>query len=431
MAPALRPSHILMTTQRSQRMSALGRAGRRAFKGSAAADLLRIADFRYYLASNTSGNLGFQLRTVATFWLVLELTDSSFWVGFVPFVAVFPAVALTLFGGAVADRADRRTVIITSRLSQSLLAFFVGYAVAADFIQIWHLLLVAIAQSTVVAFQGPAWMSIFVDVVGRKRLVVGNALSFGVADTAEIVGAALAGYLIASYGLALPFYVATGAHLVSVSLLLKTQRRPPRQSRSQGSIVSDVLGGMRYAVGEPGIPATMVILFFSVFGTGIFALMPVYARDVLTAGPGGYGTLVAAFAVGSVVGSVILSLSGEITKKAMGVILAATVWDVSMIAFAFSSTFFLSVALVFVMGVAGIVWFNLVLTLLQLLSKEEMRGRVMSLNTMSMQLMPLGMMFGGTLATLVGNEFALVASAALGTPVMAVVYSRSATLRRM
>ena len=420
-----------MTTERSPKISALWRVGRRAVGRSSASDLLRLADFRYYLASNTFGNIGFQLRTVATFWLVLELTDSSFWVGFVPFVAAIPAVALTLFGGAVADRADRRTVIITGRLSQSLLAFLVAYAIAADSIQLWHLLLVAVAQSTIVAFQGPAWMSIFVDVVGRHRLVVGNALSFGAADAAEIAGAALAGYLIASYGLAYPFYLAAVTHLVSFALLLKTRRRSPRQSKPVGSIVSYVLDGIGYVVREPGIPAALLVLFSGVFGAAIFALMPVYARDVLTAGPGGYGTLAAAFGAGSLAGSIVLSFSVEITKKAMGVIVAAAIWDVSMIAFAFSSTFLLSVALVFLMGVVGIVWLNLVLTILQLLSKEEMRGRVMSLHTMGLQLMPLGMMFGGALAATIGNELALVASAALGTPVMAVVYARSATLRRM
>ena len=414
-----------------QAVSALSRARELVGRRPAAAGILGLRNFRFYLLSNTFGAFGFEIRVLATSWLVLELTDSPLWIAVVPAVGSVPALALTLFGGVVADRMERRTLMMAGRSAQVLLLFAVAIGVASDAIELWHLLLVSVAVGAAVAFLGPAWMSIIVDLVGKGRLVAGNALSSVSVNVANIAGPALGGYLIATSGLASPFYAGFAAYIASVALLLGTRRRAVQPRQPAASILTDLTDGVRYAAGEPGIRAIMLILVFAVFGVAIFPLLPVYARDVLHSGPGGYGTLVASMGVGALAGSIIMSFRAELPKKGLGMVVSAAVWDIAMVGFAFSTSFPLSVVLLFVMGAAGMVWMNLVLTILQDLSVDEMLGRIMGVHTMGAQLFPVGMLFGGALATAVSNEFALITAAALGTPVMAIIYMRSSALRRI
>ena len=436
--PEARPHRHVSRARRTPRkgrlrqaVSALSRTREFVGRRPAAAGILGLRNFRFYLFSNAFGAFGFEIRVLATSWLVLELTDSAFWIALVPAVGSVPAIGLTLFGGVVADRMERRTLMMAGRSAQVLLLFAVAISVASDAIELWHLLLVSVAVGAAVAFLGPAWMSIIVDLVGKGRLVAGNALSSVSFNVANIAGPALGSYLIATSGLASPFYAGFAAYVASVALLLGTRRRAVQPRQPAASILTDLTDGVRYAAGEPGIRAIMLILVFAVFGVAIFPLLPVYARDVLHSGPGGYGTLVASMGVGALAGSIIMSFRAELPKKGLGMVVSAAVWDIAMVGFAFSTSFPLSVVLLFVMGAAGMVWMDLVLTILQALAADEMLGRIMGLHTMGAQLFPVGMLVGGGLATAVSNEFALIAAAALGTPVMAIIYLRSSALRRI
>ena len=182
---------------------------------------------------------------------------------------------------------------------------------------------------------------------------------------------------------------------------------------------------------NPAIRVLLVLEMTTIFAVAIFPMMPVYARDVLDVGATGFGILSASLGAGFMVGSVIATTLGGVSRKFKIMLIFVTLWDGPMAIFAFSSIFPLSVTLVFIMGIGGAVWNNFIITALQTVSDDEIRGRVMSIHTIVNQFVPLGWMISGTLASVISIEFPLLMGAALGTPVAVLIYLRSPALRSM
>ena len=362
--------------------------------------------------------------------MVLQLTDSVLWVGVIVGIRAVPTTLLALFGGAVTDRLDRRAILVVTRSAMAALGLLTGFLVSAGLIEAWHLLLIGVAAGAALAFSGPAWRAMVVDLVGRERALTGNALNEVAGSVGEILGPAIAGFLIAWTDVAVVYYLAGAIYVASVMLTLRMRHRTQPSARPKRSILDDVRDGLAYARRTPGIPAMLAIASTTIFVVALIPLLPVYARDVLDVGSSGFGIMASALGVGFLVGSILISMAGDIPRKAVVLLIAGAFWDGPMVAFAFSRIFVLSVALVFVMGIGGAVWVNLTLTLLQTFSNDEMRGRVMSLYMIATQAAPLGMILAGALAAAVSNEFALVFGAILATPVGVVVFLRSPALRR-
>ena len=169
----------------------------------------------------------------------------------------------------------------------------------------------------------------------------------------------------------------------------------------------------------------------AVFGTAVIPLLPVYGRDVLDAGPAGYGVLVASLAVGYLLGSLLMTASGDLRNKGVWLLVTAAVWDIGAVAFGFSRIFPLSVLILLVMGVGGSMFVTLLVALIQQLTVHEMRGRMLGLYQMAFSAMPIGFVVGGALAQTVSNEFALIFGAVMGTPVMLVLFLRVPALRSL
>ena len=404
----------------------------RAFLGRrpAAVDLLRLRDFRYFWLSTVGSDLGLELRMVATIWLALVLTDSPLWVGVVAGVRAVPVVALVLFAGAVTDRVDRRSILLATRVALGVLAFLTAYLATSGLIAVWHLVALAVAAAAVMAFGNPARQALVVDLVGRPRALAGNALANAAATAGEIFGPALAGYMIAKSGADTVFYAVAALYILSAFLMLRIRPRPRAAPQAGTSILRDIHEGLRYARGAAPIPALLLIHMTSLFSVAIMPMMPVYARDVLGVGAAGYGVMAGSMGLGFLVGSILTSLRADLPRKAAVMLVGGALWDIPMAAFAFSSSFPLSLALLFLMGAGGALWMNLLLTLVQTSADDRMRGRVMSLYTLASQVMPLGVILGGALAVAVANWFPLVMGAALGTPLAIVLFSRSPALRR-
>jgi predicted MFS family arabinose efflux permease len=198
----------------------------------------------------------------------------------------------------------------------------------------------------------------------------------------------------------------------------------------QGSILEDIWAGLAYALRTPPIPALLLIVIAEMPGGVIITLIPVYARDVLEVGPIGFGVLSASLGAGFLAGSMVATAVGDFPRKGLVLLVTAAMWDVSMATFAFSRVYPLSAALLFIMGVGGAIHVNLLITMLQTRASDEMRGRVMSIYSLALASLPLGFILGGALAALVSNEFALVVSGLLSTPLIIVVYLRSPHLRQ-
>ena len=398
--------------------------------GSSILQALRIRDFRFLVIAATFMMFGFEMRAVAQSWLALELTDSQAWVGAVNGIPAFSVIALSLFGGLVADRLPKRDVMIVVRSVMAGFAFIVGYLVAADLINIWHLMILAIIQGGFVAFGMPANQSFVIDLVGRRHLMSAASLMQSAETVGLIAGPGVAGVLIGVAGVAEVYFFVGTLGVVSVLLAFVKNRTVHQRDKSK-SARQDMVEGLRFVLTDPVVRALMTLNLMAMFAGFVIPIIPVYARDVLEVGETGYGTMMALFGAGGAIGTLVIMLFGNKINKGLLLVGSSAVFGLMMALFAFSREFYLSLALLAAMGAAGLAYVITINVLVQTAVPDEIRGRVMSLFGVTMQLFPVGFLFGGVLASLTSNETALVVGGigVAAPPIVAYLLSRE--LRRV
>ena len=412
------------------RESPLRKTASRLFHSDSIA-VLRLKDFRYLWAGNATSDLAFDLRLVVIGWLVLEMTNSQFWVGLIAGIAGIPVLLLSLIGGAVTDRGDRRLILVFGRVALSVVAFLTAYLVTAGLVKLWHLVFLTLAGGSILAMINPARRAFVADVVARHQLFFANAIAGVARNVGEIYGPAIAGYLIAARGVDTPMYLIGGFYLISAVLLLRVNETSyGKTTARESALIREILEGLGHARRKEPILGILIIWSTIIFSTAVWPLMPVYARDVLDVGPTGLGLLSASIGAGFLVGSLLAVLAGNAPHKGKLTVISAAMWNVPMAIFGFSRLFPLSVCLIFVMGVGGSIFSILTVALLQMYSDDDMRGRILSIHSFANATLPLGMILGGVLAQAVSNEFALILGAILATPLSVIVYLRSPKLRQ-
>ncbi len=361
---------------------------------------------------------------------MLELTDSQLWVGLIGGAVAVSATTLVFFGGAVTDRGDRRRILIVAALVLTALALLTASFNLSGLIRPWHLLAVAMSIGAADAFAVPAHRSLVVELVGTQRLLAANALGSVGEFSGEVVAPLVMGFLIAVSGTHAVHFLSAGVLLFSALLLLLIGPRPPAVRRAGQSMLADIAAGLRYTRRTPPLPALLTVAAMPLFSAAVYPLIPVFARDVLGVGASGFGVMVAGLAAGMLVGALVLAAAGDLPRRGLTVLACGAIWGGGMVAFAFSTSYPLSVVILGVMGMANAIGQNLVTTMIQTYAGDEMRGRVMSVARITDHTEPLGSMLGGAVAAGISNEFALVAGATVSTSVVALVFLRSAPLRR-
>ena len=397
-----------------------------------AVEILRRRNFRNLWIASLFTDVSGHVRTVGVAWLTLELTDSQFWVGLTLGSVAIPVIALGLLSGAVVDQLPRRSIITLSQLILGCLLFFMFLLTASDTLLSWHLPVFILGVGVVLAFWRPARGVYMVELVDRRQILTGNSLMAVSNNAGEIIAPALAGFLIARYGPDPIFIIAGAGYVLAAGLILRTRSGvstvPPTD---RGRLYQEVREGVSYAISNRRVLALLAIAATAVFGTAVIPLLPVYGRDVLDAGPAGYGVLVASLAVGYLLGSLLMTASGDLHNKGVWLLVTAAVWDIGAVAFGFSRIFPLSALILLVMGVGGSMFVTLLVALIQQLTLHEMRGRMLGLYQMAFSAMPIGFVVGGALAQTISNEFALIFGAVMGTPVMLVLFLRVPALRSL
>ena len=375
--------------------------------------------------------MGAQMFTMVIGWLVLEMTDSKLWVGIVNGLPAAAIIFFSLAGGVLTDRIDPKIILTRVRMALAGLTFLIAFLITADAIQLWHVLLLAIVVGGTNAMGMPASRTFVFDIVGKERLF--SAISFNsvVSNLGIIIGPSVAGILIAGVGTDAAFYLVGGAYLVALVTMMAVNSGQRNRQDRQTSALGDLIEGFAYVGRTPHVAWLLLLGFLVLFAGVYFPLLPIYARDVLNVGPQGFGLLMGAAGVGSLAGSIFLTIRGNVTRKGLVLVAAAVTWAVGMMVFAFSREFYLSMACVFFMGVAAAYWVNTMNTVLQTSVPEEMRGRVMSIFTMTLQVLPLGWLLGGVLATFLGNEAALVIGGTVFLTFNLLAYASSRQLREM
>jgi MFS family permease len=392
--------------------------------------LLADAPFRSLLLSHGITDIGVMMRLAAQSWIVYELTDSQLWVGLAAGVRAVPVLLFTIFAGVLADRFSRRLIMVFSSLWMAAMVAATAVITMAGDASPWLYVALAFSVGIGAAVQGPAFYALIASLVSRAQLSRANGMVSFASMSGEIVGPLLAGLIIASSGAGTVFWIVTGGYVAGALLMLRV-KEPKRAAAASGTSLAELREGLVYVRRTEPLPWLIVLVMLqNLLAVAIFPLMPVYADEVLDVGARGFGVMGGVLGAGLLGSAAIVTVFGVHHRRSMVMLLTGLVWDACMVGFGFSRSFPLSLTLLFFMGLSGVVWVNAALTMFQNAATEEMRGRVMSLYVISMEMFPLGWLFGGAMAAWLGNEEALIISALGGTPVMLLAVLLSPALRR-
>jgi MFS family permease len=392
---------------------------------------LRHRNFRIFWFGQLLSLSGTWMQSTAQGWLVLELTDSEFLLGLVTAASALPVLLFTLYAGVVADRMDKRRIIVAAQAAAMLIALSMAVLTDMGHITFGWILLLVLLLGTANAFEIPTRQSFFVDLVGKQDLTNAIALNSAAFNLTRIIGPAVAGFLIGTVGIAAAFYLNAISYLAVIAGLLLIRLPPFRRPERNRSVLQNMGEGFGW-IRANRLPRTLVWLIAasSVLAFPYVMLLPVFARDILQVGAPGLGALLAASGAGALAGGIALAAIGSRVRRGPLLLGASLSFAVLVAAFALSRSFTLSMVLLAAAGFAMILNNATVNALLQSLVPDELRGRVMSVYVfMFLGMAPLGSLQAGALARWIGAPLALALGAAALVAVTAVVWWRVPELR--
>lgn len=359
---------------------------------------LRHRNFRLFFAGQFVSLVGTWMQVVAQGWMVLELSNSAFLVGLVTTLESLPILLLTLYGGVLADRVDKRKAILILQTGMLLESLALTVLTATHQITVGWVMVLAPILGICTAFEVPIRQAFMMEMVGREDLVNAIALNSSIFNLTRIVGPVVAGALIAGLGSTACFAVNTVSFLgVIVAFLCM---RPPFPGALTGARTGQPTfqDGMRYAMGD-GEPRALLMLAatLSVFGLGSsLAMLPVYARQVLQRGAGGYGGMMAAVGVGAASGAIAMAAFGHRVDRRKLISGAALLFAVSIGASVVHGSYVLALVGLAFAGFGSVLAAISTNTLLQTEAPDHLRGRVMGFYSfVVLGLAPLGSLQAG------------------------------------
>lgn len=377
---------------------------------------LKIANFRNYMAGNFCSQLGMWIQRIAIAWLTWELTESPSWLGIMAFADFFPNMVMAPLAGALADRLDRlKAIRLYVALSAVLSAVIAGLTVTGE-IDIHLLLVLVVANGTVMAFNYPVRLSIIHALVGREVLTSAisvNALMFNIA---RIGGPALAGFIIVNWGAGPALVFTAVANLLFIATLYLVRLAPdeePRERRPSRDIPAEIMEGFRYAARHPGIGPLLVLLTMTaIFARPYIDLFPGFADEVFGRGADGLAWLTAMVGVGAFVGSLGLARREGVGGLTRLMVTSVLVFSLSLLGFVATDIFWFALACTVVGGFAMVTIGVTEQTLLQSSVDSAMRGRVLSLYTLIARGCPsIGALMMGWIAEYTGLRWPVAGGA--------------------
>ena len=371
-------------------------------------------DFRILWFGAFTSTVGTWMQKVAQSWLVFELTKSSFYLGLDDFLGQLPILLLTLIGGVIADRHDRRRLLLASQCVQMATAFTLAALVYWDRVDVWHILALSFTAGVAQAFGGPAYQSLVPSLVEKKDLPNAIALNSIQFNLARVVGPLLAGATLAAFGTAMCFglnglsFVVVIAAILSMSI---THIRPAERK----SIVHELKVGLAYVRGEKAIVALTVLAFMTTFlGLPLLTFLPIFAQEIFGGDVGRYSRMMAYSGAGAVCGALVVAWLGRFRHMGLVLLVVQFIFGLLIAAFALSRVAWLSNLLLFLTGAALLVVFSMTASLVQLIVPDHMRGRVVSVYMVAFRGgMPLGSLWGGYAASLTSAPFVLMINGGL------------------
>ena len=365
-----------------------------------ALNAFRYRDFRILWFGAFTSTVGNWMQQVAQAWLIFELTHSSFYLGLDYFFGQLPILLLTLIGGVVADRYDRRHVLLGSQLVQMATAFSLTAIILLDAVRVEYILLLSLVTGIGQAFGGPAYQALIPSLVEKKDLPNAIALNSIQFNLARVFGPLLAGATLAAWGSAACFGLNGLSFLVVIVALLAMEHKHLKPTDPK-PMMQELKGGLRYAKGQPAIVALTVLAALTTYlGLPLLTFLPVFAQDIFHGDVNRFTHMMAFSGAGAVCGALITAWLGKFRHMGLAVLITQTIFGALLTLFAITRIGWLSNLLLFGTGATLLMTFSMTASLVQLIVPDNLRGRVMSIYMVAFRGgMPLGSLAAGYLAS--------------------------------
>lgn len=381
---------------------------------------LHYRDFRLLWLGAFMSTTGSWVQTVAQGWVVLSMTNSAFLLGVDGFLATGPMLFFAIFGGVVADRVERRKIMLYSQYIQMSFAFMLAALIWTGTVEVWHIFLFSFLTGSAQSFSGPAYVSLLPLLVRREDVpnaVAMNSMQF---NLARVIGPVIAGVALAAWGAAICFAL-NGVSFLAVILALLLMRipRPPRPAAEQPGIFVDMKEGFRFVAQRPKLLLLTFLAFAGTFfGMPLVTFMPVVAKSIFGLGANGYAVLLTTYGIGSVTGALLVAATAHAARKGKLAIALQLTFACLLVAFAFSRSYALSLVIGFLAGVCVVAVISLYSSLVQLTTSDAMRGRVMSIFMLAFR---GGMPLGNLIAGIVIERWSVTTAFAVNGVILAVI----------
>ena len=366
---------------------------------------LHYRNFTLLWAGLIVSNMGTWMQNVANGWLVLQLTNSPLWLGILGLSFAVPMIILPPFAGAVVDRVNRVRLLFFTQSMQLVIALTLAALTWFGRIEVWHILFASAFGAALLAFDNPARQALVPALVHPRDLLNALSLNSATYTGAALIGPALAGIMLGPLGAGTLFFI-NGISFLAVIFALAAMRDVRTHSGGQHGTLSDTFWkGISYAWNDRMVLALLALSSVgSIFGRSYQNLLPAFSRDIWKAGPQGYGLLLAASGGGAVLGAFGLASIRQMKNQGAVMLVSGMLFSLTLIAFSLSPFFVLGMVLLVIAGITSTVFNTVISTFIQLSVPNEMRGRAMSLYTVTLIGLPsLGALGSGALAEWLGG----------------------------
>jgi MFS family permease len=371
---------------------------------------LESRNFRLFLSGQLVSLIGTWMQQVAMSWLLYRMTHSALLLGLIAFLGQGPGFFIAPFAGTLADRVSRHKILLATQTLSMAQALALAYLVLTGQVQIWHLFYLSSFLGIVTAFDIPVRQAFVLDMLDKPE-DLSNAISLNssVFNGTRLVGPAIAGIAIASVGEGWCFFLNALSYIAVLVALLSMRLRPRAMVRHTAGYLESLRQGFSYAYGFPPIRAVLLLVaLVSLVGLPYSVLVPVYAKDILHGGAHTLGYLMGTIGAGALTGALYLALRRDISGLGSLIPCAVCLFALALIGFAISRTFWVSLILMYLLGLGMMLHLASSQILLQTLAEDDKRGRVMSLYSMSfLGMTPFGSLIIGFLATHIGVTLTL------------------------
>jgi len=376
---------------------------------------LKHHNYRLWFSGQVISLVGTWMQSTAQGYLIYQLTGSPAYLGLVGFAGGFPAWLLTLYGGVIADRLSRRTLLVITQTAMMILAFILAGLTFSNHVQPWHVIVMAFFLGIANAFDAPARVSFVRELVNLEDMTNAIALNSMMFNIAVVVGPSVAGLTYAKFGPAWCFTLNGLSFIAVIVALLLMRIAMVKQPAQRSTALSELSEGLRYVFSNRLILSLIGFVgLVSIFGIGMMTLLPAWARDILHGDVRTNGMLISARGVGALISALMLASFGRLKIRGKLWTVGSLMMPVTLFAFACSRWLSLSLVILVFIGWAFMLVVNNSNALVQSYVPDELRGRVMGVYSLVfLGSMPLGALLAGSLAERLNEPLTVMLSSSL------------------